>query len=155
MCSGHVMNWSDTNALGSAPSLGLNVFFRISYCLFEFIAFSRWLLQCESVYVRLMYYPLLVVHGECTWQCLNFQGVADLSLLNSYVRLAKLRGVWKNCSVVMVDFQRNVINFCLPRIFLHIACCPWFNRQGMGCINVICRSFITLFAAKANVESGE
>jgi hypothetical protein len=34
--------------------------------LFEFIAFSQCLLQCESVNVRLMYYPLLIVHGECT-----------------------------------------------------------------------------------------
>jgi hypothetical protein len=48
--------------------------------------------------------------------CFHFQ-VADLRFLNNYVSLAKLRGVRKNCTVVMGDFQRNVINFRLLRIF--------------------------------------
>jgi hypothetical protein len=43
--------------------------------------------------------------------------VVDLRFLNNYVSLAKLRGVRKKCTVVMGDFQRNVINFRLLRIF--------------------------------------
>jgi hypothetical protein len=110
-----LMKWSDTNTIALAPSLGLNVFFGMLYFLFEFIAFSHCLLQCESSNVRLMYYPLLVVHGECI--SLNFLGVPDLSFLNKNVRLAYLRGVWKNCTVVLVGFQRNLTNFRLLRFF--------------------------------------
>jgi hypothetical protein len=91
MFSSHLMKWSDTNTLALAPSLGLNVFFGMLYFLFEFIAFSQCLLQCKSSNVRLVYYPLLVIHGECI--SLNFHGVPDLSFLNKIVRLAYLRGV--------------------------------------------------------------
>jgi hypothetical protein len=92
------------------------------HCIFTVPA-AMWISECKAHVLSTASWVMVTAHDTC----LNFQGVADLSLLNEYVRLANLRGVWKNCTVVMVDLK-NVINFRLLRMFLDIACCPWFNQ---------------------------